>query len=380
MRLTYVFLVACSAPAHQRAELDPQAPNWTEATPESVGLDKRLLDLMMAEIESGGWGKVHAVVIARHGRLVHESYFAGDEEHLVDGYRHVEFGPDIKHGLRSVSKSFTATLIGVAIDQGLIESVDLPLVELLPEYSHLLTGEKAALTLRHVLTMSAGLSWAEGAAVVVDSDDDQYAMIESEDPVDLVLGRELESLPGTKFGYSSGLTQVLSGVLERMTGMQFTTFADSVLFYPLGISDWEWISWGNVHPAAFGGLRLSARDMAKLGQVYLDDGQWQGQSIVSAPWVAEAMSPLLPAPSPRAPSYVESSAYGFQWWYDLHDWNGRSLAFHTAIGNGGQRVIVIPDLALVVAVFAGFYDDPSKNWVPESIVRIYVLPAISDPM
>ena len=126
------------------------------------------------------------------------------------------------------------------------------------------------------------------------------------------------------------------------------------------------------------GLRLTARDMAKLGQVYLDGGQWRDRSIISPRWIEAAFEPVMEAPSPRAPSYVPYSAYGFQWWYDVHEWDGGSLVFHSAIGNGGQRIIVLPDLDIVVAVFAGFYEDPSNNWTPEAVVREYVLPTGSE--
>lgn len=356
---------------------EPGSGDWVRADPESVGMDPAPLERMRADIRAGEWGNVHAVVVARRGRLVHESYFTGEDEHILGRYGSVAFGPDVRHGLRSVSKSFTATLVGIAIDQGRIPSVDAPLSRLLPEHAHLLTGEKAGLTLRHVLTMSAGLPWREGASVP-DGEDDQGGLARSDDPLAFVLGREPERAPGEAFRYSGGLTQVLAGVLERATGEPLRAYADRMLFGPLGIEDWEWITLGSADPSAYSGLRLRATDMAKLGQVHLDGGRWNGRQVVSSGWVRQALEPFVPTPSPRAPPFVESTGYGFQWWLDTHRWEGRTLSYRSAWGNGGQRILVIPEMELVVAVFAGFYQDPSSSWIPDTIVREYVLAAVRE--
>jgi CubicO group peptidase (beta-lactamase class C family) len=238
-----------------------------------VGLDGALLQKCSTDIASGTLGNVHALVVVRNGLLVHEAYFAGRDELWFEGYRDVQYGPTVKHGLRSVSKSFTATLVGIVIDRGLIESVDVPLGDALPpRYGPLLTGEKATLTLRHVLTMSAGLRWAEGRRVEEDADDDQYDLQEAADTVGLVLAREAVAAPGTEFNCSGGLTQVLVGVVEHATGVPFLEFADSVLFTPLGINDWEWFSLGNARPAAWSG---PATDGAGHGQTGPSlSGQW----------------------------------------------------------------------------------------------------------
>jgi CubicO group peptidase (beta-lactamase class C family) len=351
---------------------------WETASPSSVGLDGDLLQRLSDDIARGVVGNVHAVVVARHGRLAYEAYFTGRDEIWFQGYGQVAYGPTVKHGLRSVSKSFAATVFGIALDRGFIDSVDMPLGEALPQYAALLTGEKADLTLRHVLTMSAGLRWAEGRKVANDADDDQYDLQEAEDPIELVLTRESVAPPGTKFNYSGGLTQVLAAVVEQSTGRPFLEFADSALFGPLAIEDWEWFSLGNARPAAWAGLRLTARDMAKLGQVYLDDGRWRGRSIVSRDWIDAALAPHIEAPKPRAPTRVTFSGYGFQWWYDTLEWHGRSITLHSAVGNGAQRIIVIPELDLVVAMFAGLYEDPAQGRVVETIVREYILPAVGE--
>jgi CubicO group peptidase (beta-lactamase class C family) len=342
-------------------------------------LDSALLAKSAEDIRAGRWGTIHAFLVFRSGRLAHEAYFAGQDEIWFEGYRYVEYGPTIKHDLRSVSKSFTSTLVGIAIDQGLIDSVDMPLRRLLPDYAELLTGAKTALTLRHVLTMSAGLRWAEGGKVENDADDDQYDLQNAEDPVEIVLARESVAPPGAEYNYSGGLTQVLAAVVERAAGQPLLEYADSVLFSPLGIHDWEWFALGNARPAAWVGLKLTARDVAKLGQVYLDGGQWHGRRIVSADWIDAALSPGIDRPAPGAPSYVSFTGYGFQWWYDVHEWNGRSIQVHSAIGSGGQRIIVLPDFDIVVAVFAGFYQEPGNGWTPEAMVREYIFPNLADP-
>jgi CubicO group peptidase (beta-lactamase class C family) len=350
-------------------------PDWVLTDPGSVGLDVTRLQAMTDDIQNNEWGNIHAVLVTRDGKLVYEVYFNGYDEHITGRSGVVEFGRNVKHGLRSVSKSYTATLVGIALDQGLIKSVDVSLLDILPEYSKYLTGDKDQLSLKHLLTMSAGLRWSEGSNYDLETDD-QDALTNAEDPIAFVLARESEAIPGETFKYSGGLTQVLAEIIQRVAGMSFTEYADHVLFRPLGIEDWEWITLGNAKPSAFSGLRLTARDMGKLGQVYLDKGQWYGQQIVSATWISQANEPYFRFEESGSPSFVESSGYGFHWWYDVHNWNGRSLEFCSAMGNGGQRIILIPGLDLMVVVFAGFYDDRSKDWVPEKLVREYILPAV----
>jgi CubicO group peptidase (beta-lactamase class C family) len=351
---------------------------WEMAMPSTVGLDSHLLKKCSTDIGSGALGNVHALVIVRAGKLVYEAYFAGQDELWFEGYRYIEYSPTVKHGLRSVSKSFTAALVGIAIDRGLIDSVDMPLCDALPQYAALLKGEKSRITLRHILTMTAGLRWVEGGKVEDDADDDQYDLQETDDPIGLVLARDLVAEPGSKFNYSGGLTQVLVGVVEHATGMPFLEFADSALFAPLNIENWEWFALGNARPAAWSGLLLTARDMVKLGQIYLDNGKWQGHSIVSRDWIEATFSPEIEAPLPRLTTHITYSGYGFQWWIDSLDWRGSSVALHSAIGNGGQRIVVIPQFGLVLGIFAGFYEDPNAGRVNEIILSEYILPAVQD--
>jgi CubicO group peptidase (beta-lactamase class C family) len=118
--------------------------------------------------------------------------------------------------------------------------------------------------------------------------------------------------------------------------------------------------------------------MAKLGQVYLDNGEWQGRAIVSRDWIDAALAPSIERPPPRLASHVTSSGYGFHWWHDTHEWQGGSIVLHSAIGNGGQRIVVSPRFGLVVAIFGGFYQDPNGGQVARTIVRECILAAVQD--
>jgi len=375
--LICILLAGSNAPAQDEDAITARS-DWEVVLPSAVGLDGTLLAKSTEDILAGRRGNIHAFLVLRHGKLAHEAYFAGRSELWFEGYRHVEHGIGVKHELRSISKSFTATLVGIAIDQGLIESVDVRLSAALPDYSALLTNQKAGITLRHLLTMSAGLRWAEGGQVENDADDDQYDLEEADDPVQVVLSRELVAPPGTEFDYSGGLTQVLAAVVEQATGRPFLEYAETALFGPLGIRDWEWFALGNARPASWVGLKLTARDMAKLGQLYLNEGQWHGRQIVSPGWVDAALAAQIDRPAPQTPSYVAHTGYGYQWWYDELDWRGHPLVFHSAVGHAGQRIIVLRDQDIVVAIFAGLYE-PGNAWTPEAIVREYVLPGILDP-
>ena len=184
--------------------------------------------------------------------------------------------------------------------------------------------------------------------------------ISSSDWVKQVLDLPMREAPGSQFNYCSGCSHVLSAIVQQATDMNPRDFADQYLFKPLGITDYRWDVDAEGTPIGGWGLQLTPRDMAKLGYLYLRNGQWEGQQIVSAEWVANATR-----------THTETGGdlgYGYQWW------TYPSLAAYTALGRDGQMIFVIPELDLVIVTTA------EMNGHDEifQLIQQYILPAVQD--
>lgn len=163
---------------------------------------------------------------------------------------------------------------------------------------------------------------------------------------------------------------LLAAVIREATGKDLDAFAEEVLFEPLEIHDFEWLQHPDGLPIAASGLRLRPRDLAKIGYLYLNQGRWGDQQVLSQSWIAESTRAQVPLDS--------ISAYGYQWWVDLEPLSGEQTLFPVARGNGGQRIYLVPDLGLVVVITAGNYNGPGSRFSEQAFWR-YVLPAANMP-
>ncbi len=343
---------------------------WTLASPADVGMDtERLcgLDKLIAQWPDAN---IHAVVIVRHGKLVMERYFAGADQHWGMPLGKVDYAADVKHDLRSISKSATSLLVGIALGEGKFPTLDSPVFEAFPEFADLATPEKRRITFRHLLTMSSGLKWDETTPYSNPANSERQ-LIASADPVRYVLEQPLAAPPGTVYNYSGGDTMLLAMTLEKTTGRRLDDYAREKLFGPLGIVDVEWVEMPfNRKLAAASGLRLRARDSAKLGQLLLTDGQWNGKQVLPKGWAAESVKPSINGEG----LYF----YGYQWWLGRTLLRGRDLEWSAGFGYGGQRLYAQPDLGLVVMINAGHYGGPLQGLIPFAIFTRLVLPATKD--
>lgn len=299
---------------------------------------------------------IHAVLVAQGGRLVFERYFTGADEvpGLIFGRRveTVAFNADTLHDIKSVSKSVASLTFGIAVDQGLIGPLDQPIFKFFPELADLRTPEKDKILLSHVLNMTMGLDWIEATPATGDFNNDEARMNMARDPCRFVLSRPVISPAGSAFFYNTGALRLISTLLHHATGQLLGDFARQNLFGPLGIvtSDWEVV---RGETDAGGGLRMRPRDMAKIGQLVLNGGSWHGRQIVSRAWIETSTAPRVKA--------VDGMQYGYLWWAGRIRANGREAAWIGALGRGGQSIRIIPDLDLVVAVTAGYYQDYSRD-------------------
>ena len=276
----------------------------------------------------------------------------------------------MKHDLRSISKSATSLLVGIALAEGKFPALDSPVFDSFPELAALRTPEKMHITFRHLLTMSSGLKWDESIPYSNPANSERR-MIDSADPVRYVLEQPLAAPPGAVYNYNGGNTTLLAAVLAKTTGRRLDDYAREKLFGPLGIADFEWISMpASGEPAAASGLRLRARDSAKLGQLLLTDGLWNGKQVLPKGWAAESVTPHLNGEG----LYY----YGYQWWLGRTMLRGRNLIWSAGFGFGGQRLYVAPELDLVVMINAGHYGGPLQGAIPLGIFTRLVMPALRD--
>jgi CubicO group peptidase (beta-lactamase class C family) len=301
--------------------------SWPTATPESSGVDSahllRLLDHVHAQRVN-----LHSLLIARHGRLIAEVYFH-------------PYHAGSQHDVRSAAKSVTALLAGIALEEGYIASIDQPIGNFFP----VAEARKAAITIRHLLTMSSGLAL---------SDADTWHTLAELDALAWVLDAPMAAEPGEVFNYSSSNYYLLGAILGKATGVSLAEYAREKLFGPLGIVSFRWQASQQGITFGWGGLGLAARDFAALGQLVLD----RGRQIVPASWI-ETITRVQVA-EPR---------YGFGWWVEPE----RGAVAMT--GYGGQLVHVTPGRDLVVAITAGLRDPmPTQH----HLIDTFIYPALHD--
>lgn len=305
----------------------------------------------LADRLAASGANVHAVLVARGGKLVFERYFSGPDEINNRRIRNVIFGPATLHDMKSVSKSAASLAVGIAIDRGLIRDIHQPVFGFFPELSDLRTPEKDHILLSHVLSMSMGLRWVEATPATGDDDNDEARMNRAPDPCRYVLGLPMTAPAGQEFFYNTGGLALVSAIIRKVTGRPLDEFARANLFEPMGIGGVEWIRRkGNTD--AGGGLRLRPRDMAKLGQLVLGGGRWKDRQIVSKAWIDASTAPWIE---------TTDGSYGYLWWLGRSQHNGRPVQWVGALGRGGQSIRIVPELDLAVAVTAGYYQDYSAQ-------------------
>lgn len=348
-------------------------PRLPVATAEAAGFAADLGEKLDAGVRSGLLRGLHAVLVARGGRLVLERYWAGADEAWGRPLGHVEFTPETLHDLRSVTKSIVALLYGIALGRGLVPPPEAPLLAQFPDYSDLAADPmRQRLTVQHVLTMTLGSDWNESIPYS-DPANSEIAMEHAPDRIRFVLEQPILREPGTQWTYCGGATALLGRLIEKGGGVALPDFARKSLFEPLGIERFEWSAGRDGVASAASGLRLTARDLARVGELVLAGGTLQGREIVPADWVAAAAQPAIPT--------GDGLDYGRQWFLGADRapaFGGVPKPWSGAFGNGGQRLMLMPEARLSMVVFAGNYNAPDA-WVgPMRIWREIVLANLLD--
>lgn len=343
------------------------AGEWPVQSPEASGLDPAVLCALDGELDRAPISDIHGVVVVRAGKLLYETYRPGEDRILGVRLGVIPHDADTLHDIRSVTKSVVSLLVGIAVDRGLIAGVDDPMFAYLPDYAAQRTDDNQRILLRHLLTMTSGLRWDEDLPYA-DPKNSLARMNAAPDPYRYVLEQRLVHDPGSWWAYSSGNTMLLGAVLRQATGKELPEFAREALLAPLGITRVEWIDVEPARqPAAWGGLRLRPRDMAKIGQLILNRGTWNGRRIVSEAWIKEATEPRVNGWPPYR--------YGYQWVVGASTVNGHEISWVAGWGYGGQRLYIVPSLDLAVAITAGLWDTMTQDQVVLSLFERHVLAA-----
>lgn len=295
--------------------------------------------------------KVHSILLVNDGELIIEEYF--------DGY-----SVGKQHDLRSVTKSIRSLLVGIAIDQGFIEDINDPvskyLIDLAPKKN--LDERKEQISIKHLLTMSSGLDCNDWDKKSKGQEDKVY---KKKDWLQYTLDLPVINDPGTVSHYCSMGSILVAEIISQTSNMDVTEFAEEYLFKPLGISN---VSWGHTSKKEVisSGKRLymTPRDMAKIGLLILNEGTWNGTRIVSEQWIQESTTPK---------TKITGIDYGYFWWNIPSQVNEQILSSKTATGNGGQYIMVIPELDMV-AVFTGGAYNSQEDKLPFAILNRVFLP------
>lgn len=326
------------------------------------------LSELKSRIASGDFGNIHSVVIMRNGKRLHEWYFSGSDERLGRRLGNITFTADTLHDVRSVTKSVTSILFGIALHDGAIKNLDQPVLDFFPEYPDLHTPDHMQIRLRDLLSMTSGLHWDERTIVYTDPRNSETAMNSAADRYRYILSQPVDAKPGTRWAYSGGDTALIGEVVARATHTSLDVYAERKLFRPLHITQFEWIRDRKSIPMSAVGLRLRPRDMAKIGQLMLHHGRWGSAQIVPADWVDSSTS----RHAQLSPDLTCGRQYGHFWWLGTICDGNDHQPYYFANGNGGQMIWVDPSLGLVVVTTAGFYNSPAPDpsSIPLTVARL----------
>jgi len=374
---TVLFLGSCNdddEPGYSY-EIPPKTSDgWEVCYSNDVGLDSAQLIEMVDYLASRYVHQIHSIVIEKNDKLVFEKYFEGylysNDPPGSDG-DFILYDRETDHYLASVSKSVTSVIFGAAVKAGFITNVDTLLVDVLPQYEHILVGEKAEITLEHLLCMSSGLQWDEWSSSYEDPANDVVALFHEDDPIAYILSKHMTNSPGDEFHYNSGGTNVLGAVIEKETGMGLLDFANEYLFDPLNVQGGLWEKMAGGYYFASGGIYLRPRELTKIGYLFINDGYWGDKQIITKEWISESSlahiqtDDLIP----------QSDSYGYQWWImDFHA-NDRTYECFFAAGWGDQFMFIFPDQEMIITINSGNYAG-TVNMSIFAFVEHYILPGL----
>jgi len=310
---------------------------------------------LMERIIKQNSGRLESILIIKDGKLILEEYF-------------FDYNRTKLHRINSCTKSVTSLLLGIALNRYKISNVDQSVFNFFPQYASLKTPEKERITLKHVLTMTAGFD-----------EEDEFEGFGQDNFIQYILNSPMATNPGEKFRYSGKCTNLLGGIIYSLENKQADEFAKEVLFNKLGISEFDWEKENGLLPCD-AGLQLFPRDMAKIGLLVLNNGNWNGEQIVPKEWIVASSKPHV--------AESEFFDYGYQWWHrskrNKSWWNDPVRGSKTehdmflALGAGGQYIMVIRDLNMVIVTTSSDYNNDGMDHQKVPMVIEEIVPIFED--
>lgn len=345
---------------------------WPTASLEDVGMsragiEKFIRTIIDTPMDSVSAHEIHGVLIARHGKLVLEEYFHGENR-------------EKPHDTRSAAKSLTATLIGAGIYSGVPLKTSSPVYQVMNggAFPPGIEPRKKALTLEHLLTMSSGLDCDDSDP---GSPGFEPTLLDSEDILDYykyILNLKVIREPGERAVYCSINPHLAGGMLARSARQSLPVLMQTLIAEPLQIKRYYMQLTPTGDGYMGGSVRMLPRDFMKLGQLHVNGGTWNGRRILTQQWASRSTMPLYEVQGAKPIEPYKVLKYGYLWWVIEYPYKGRTVRAFFASGNGGQTVMGIPELDLVVAIYAGNYAASPGKQIQEGYVPKYILPAVDE--
>ena len=325
---------------------DTLGDGWQTSAPAAQGINSAELSLRLNELLTGGSGGIDGIVIVRNDQLVAEAYFNG-------------YARDTQHDMRSVTKSFSASVAGIAIERGVI-SLDDTLAQHIARFDSFgnMDARKRSIRIANVLNMQTGLDCDDGRD---SSPGNESHMYQRDDWIKYILGVPMQADPGTLTSYCSGAITVLGSIIAARTGQKFEDFAQTHLLAPLNMSPVRWLHSPLGVTNASSAIQLRPRDAAKFGTLFLNGGRWHGVQVVPQAWIERSAERV---------TAIRGEGYGWLWWKSHYFVRGVTQPGMYASGNGGNYIFVLPSERLVVVVTASNYNrnGPSQGFFRDSIL------------
>lgn len=371
--ILFFFLLSCDN--HNKENQLPTS-SWKISTFENEGLNSAPFDDLLNEIENGVYGNVDQLLLIKNGKLVFDQSFENDYEKISKGksgalgcgfstcndstifgdynYYHPNWHPYYQnqkiHTLQSVTKSIASIMMGVAIKEGKISGTDVRVVDFFEDYDLSMLEESfKTATLENLLTMQLGMEWHE-IDRPIDSTNTTGQLEASQDWIQFTLNQPMDTIPGTKWVYNSGASQLMSGIIKKATGLYIDEYAEKHLFTPLGIKNYYWKKTPAGYTDTEGGLYLEAQDLAKIGFLMLREGKWEGQQIISSEWAKKSVTKQV--------SFEKEKGYGYQWWRDDQD----GIEIWACHGFGNQYLLAFPKFETIAVVNSwNIFDEETES-------------------
>jgi CubicO group peptidase (beta-lactamase class C family) len=329
----FITFFSCANSNDVNEDIQKSVFTWEEASPSEVGLSENLIDEL--SIEASSLPNIYSFIVVKNGKLISENYYHGKSK------------KSLLH-IRSITKSVSSILFGIALKEEQIPNTDIKLKDYFPSYINESSDARLnELSVQHILDMQSGFNWNENNEAI-----NWYTQITN--PLEYLFSKGIVDTPGDKFNYNSAAVSLLAHVLNKESGVSYSDFANETLFQKIGIANYHWDKDAQGIIRSDAGLALRARDCAKIGYLYLQNGMFNDEVIVTSEWVNKSWNPKIDLNGNYGP--IENLHYSNLWWNGTY--NGKSVFF--GLGYGGQLLLCVPEDELIVVTNHEFQLNPTQ--------------------